>query len=267
LCAAIVVVSFFYYTDPACPHSWASEPARRRLEREFAGSVSITYVMGGLAREFDRPLEDLRRWLEAAAASSMPIDPRLWLDAPPRGSYPACIAVCAAAEQDLGGAYLRRAREAMAFEGRRLDHADPLTELARDVPGLDVEHFKIDLSSNAMVEAFGADLDRTRSGESVLPRLEAVGSGEESPTVVTGPDLLDPDAWTRAAVAAGARPVGEAPPGVESALRAHGRLATPEVAAVCGLPGPRAAAELWRLAGEWRVRPERHLSGETWSLA
>jgi hypothetical protein len=237
------------------------------LEREFAGSVSITYVMGGLAREFEHPLEDLRRWLEAAAAASMPIDPRLWLDAPPRGSYPACIAVCAAAEQDLAGAYLRRAREAMAFEGRRLDHGDPLTELARDVSGLDVERFKVDLSSNAMMEAFGADLDRTRSGEAVMPRLEVVGSGEENPTVIAGPDLLDPDSWTRAALAAGASPTGEAAPDVEQALRTHGRLATPEIAADCGLAGPRAAAELWRLAAEWRVRPERHLSGETWQLA
>ena len=29
----------------------------------------------------------------------------------------------------------------------------------------------------------------------------------------------------------------------------------------------RLAAELWRLAGEWRVRAERRLSGELWSLA
>ena len=267
LCAAIVVVSFFYYTDPACPHSWAAEPARRRLEREFAGSVSITYVMGGLAREFDRPLEDLRRWLEAAAGSSMPVDPRLWLDAPPRGSYPACIAVCAAAEQDRAGAYLRRAREALAYEGRRLDHADPLTELARAVPGLDVDRFRIDLASNAMVEAFGTDLERTRAGGGALPRLEVLGSEEERPLVIAGPDLLDPDAWTRAALAAGATASAAQPPSIEQALRTHGRLATPEVAAVCGLAGPRASVKLWRLAGEWRVRPERHLSGETWVLA
>ena len=54
-------------------------------------------------------------------------------------------------------------------------------------------------------------------------------------------------------------------PGVEEALRRFGTLATAEVAAVCDLPGPRAAAELWRLAGEWRVRSERRLTGELWS--
>lgn len=228
--------------------------------------MSFTYVMGGLAREFQRPLEDLRRWLDAAAESAMPIDPRLWLDAAPRGSYPACIAVCAAAEQGAAGGYLRRVREAIAFEGRRLDHADPLTELAREVEGVDVERFTIDISSNAIIEAFGADLERTRAGAGELPRLELTGP-DGAHALLSGPALLDGDAWAQAARTAGARPADAPAPGVEQALRAHGRLATPEVAAVCDLPGPRAAAELWRLAGEWRVRVERHLAGETWQLA
>ena len=50
-------------------------------------------------------------------------------------------------------------------------------------------------------------------------------------------------------------------------MRRFGRLATPEVAAACDLPGPRAAAELWRLASEWRVRPVRIVTGELWELA
>ena len=56
-----------YYTDPACPFSWAAEPALRRLETEFADDLTITYVMGGLAREFRKPIETMRHVLEAAA--------------------------------------------------------------------------------------------------------------------------------------------------------------------------------------------------------
>jgi hypothetical protein len=44
-------------------------------------------------------------------------------------------------------------------------------------------------------------------------------------------------------------------------------MATAEVAAVCELPGPRAPAELWRLASEWKVRPIRVVTGELWELA
>jgi predicted DsbA family dithiol-disulfide isomerase len=58
-----------YYTDPTCPWSWAAEPAVRRLLVEFGDDVSITYVMGGLAREFRTPVETMRHVLDAAAAT------------------------------------------------------------------------------------------------------------------------------------------------------------------------------------------------------
>jgi len=72
------------------------------------------------------------------------------------------------------------------------------------------------------------------------------------------------EAYVAAATAAGAAADDEAP-GIEDALRRFGNMATVEVAAACDLPGPRAAAELWRLAAEWRVRAERRGSGEPWS--
>ena len=75
------------------------------------------------------------------------------------------------------------------------------------------------------------------------------------------------EALRDAALAAGAVAVEGLAPCVEDALRRFGFLATPEVAAVCGLPGPRAAAELWRLAAEWRVRAEPRVGGELWALA
>ncbi len=51
----MTAVQVTYYTDPACPWSWAAEPALRRLLSEFGDEVAITYVMGGLAREFRKP--------------------------------------------------------------------------------------------------------------------------------------------------------------------------------------------------------------------
>ena len=70
-----------------------------------------------------------------------------------------------------------------------------------------------------------------------------------------------------AALAAGAEPGADGFPGPEAALRRFGALATPELAAACDLPGPRAPAELWRLALEWRVRPRRVPGGELWEAA
>ncbi len=58
------------------------------------------------------------------------------------------------------------------------------------------------------------------------------------------PDPACPDSW-----------------GQEPAL---GRLRRELGAARCDLPGPRAAAALWRLAEEWRARPEPRGTGELW---
>jgi predicted DsbA family dithiol-disulfide isomerase len=263
----VSAVEAFYYTDPICAWSWAAEPARLRAERAFASELSLTYVMGGLAREFGPPLQAMRAWLDAAAATGMPVDPRLWLDAPPRGSFAACIAVIAAGEQGLAGAYLRRAREAVAQQRRPLDDAPVLLHVAREVAGLDVARFQLGLGSHAVLETFGAELARTRAGgEDGLPRLELV-AGDGTPALLHGAALLDPRAWTDALLACGAQPAPDPAPSIEQALCEHGRLATPELAALCDLPGPAASMELWRLATEWRVRAERRLGGEVWSLA
>ena len=55
---------------------------------EFGDDLSITYVMGGLARTFDDPAGMIVAWLDAADRSGMPVDPRLWTEAPLTSSYP-----------------------------------------------------------------------------------------------------------------------------------------------------------------------------------
>src|SRR5919201_6542558 len=172
----VTIVHAAYYTDPACARSWGIEPALRRLQVEFGEEVQITYIMGGLAREFADPTALVAEWLDVADASGMPVDPRLWLASPPRSSYPACMAVKAAAEQGRAGPYLRRLREGLMCERRKLDHAEAFVQEARAVAGLDVERFSVDLGSHAIVEAFGADLERARERGVALPFL-VLGDG------------------------------------------------------------------------------------------
>jgi protein-disulfide isomerase-like protein with CxxC motif len=272
-----MVVRAHYFTDPASSASWAAEPARRGLIVEFGATISFTYVMGGLAREYgpDRgPL--VEEWLNAADRSGMPLDPRLWMDSPIASTYPACMAVKAAAEQGKEDRYLRALREGLMCFRRKLDTTEALVEEARRA-GLDVERFRIDLGSHAIVEAFGADLERTRAvPDEARERGATVAApgGERLvfPTVCFTADdgalhwvfgEEDYGAWREAALAAGAQPSGE-PPSVLDALDRLGRMATAEVEAVCDLPGPRAPAELWRLAAEWRVKPLPVLTGHLW---
>jgi putative protein-disulfide isomerase len=265
------------FTDPFCPWSWAVEPHLRRLEIEFGAGVAVTFVIVGLRRQIDDAPKLALESLDAAAESGMPVDPRVFLRDPPSSTHPAGLAVAAVAEQAGGGrvgAYLRRLREAILLEGRRMDSAPSLLDAARETGGLDIDRLRVDFGSNAIVERFGADLERARAVDPAHfePGMERV----RSPAVeFTAPDGTVHGAygytgyadWRAAALTAGARPEGAPPPGVEEALRRFGTLAAPEVAAACDLPGPRASAELWRLALEWRARPRRVLGGELWAAA
>jgi len=253
---------------------------------EFGNSLSWTYVMGGLARDYTEDPSVFQwlvgHWLDVADEGRMPLDPRLWNEGPIGSTYPACMAVKAATEQaeDGGYAYLRALREGLMCFRRKLDTTEALVEEARRVR-LDVERFRIDLGSHAIVEAFGRDLDTARSvpeeacaegkvarsagGQRVtFPTMSFTGEDGEARWV---PGYKPYEDYRAAAEAAGATPTGEPRPGIEAALQRFGRMATREVEAVCGLPEPRAAAELWRLASEWKARPVRVLTGHLWEPA
>jgi predicted DsbA family dithiol-disulfide isomerase len=279
-------VTVRYFTDPACSWSWSTEPTIRKLMVEFGESLRWTFVMGGLARDYTSVAgvypKLVSHWLDVAEEGRMPLDPRLWTEAPIVSTYPACMAVKAASEQasDAGYVYLRRLREGLLCFRRKLDTTEGLVEEARGAK-LDVERFRIDLGSHAIVEAFGEDLEEVRT----IPdqaraegAVKAYGGRERVafPTVVfVGEDgarhgvfgLRPYEDYAAAAAAAGASRSDAEPPGVEAALRRFGMMASREIEVVCGLPEPRAQAELWRLASEWKVKPTRVLTGHLWELA
>ena len=262
-----MTVEVRYYTDPACPRSWGAEPKLRRLMWEFAGGLRFKWVMGGLAREYaaaEHPAL-VAEWLDLTEETGMPTDPRLWLRNPIASSHPACQAVKAATEQgsEAGYAYLRRVREGLMVERRKLDHAEALVGEAGPA-GLDVERFRIDLDSNATIEAFAADLEEVRGGGIELPSASFV-SADGSRHDVEGGDPYD--AYREAALAAGAAPATERRPEPLEVVERFGRAATVEVEALTGKPRPVVEAELWSLAREWRLRPVAMLTGTLWERA
>ena len=281
---ASIAISVEYYTDPACPWSWAIEPSIRKLDVELGDELSWSRVMAGLAKEW--PAEERGRliveWLRVAAETQAPLDPLLWMEGPPASSYPACMAVKAASDQ--GGRaeerYLRRLREGLLCERLKLDHAEALVEQAR-VAGLDVERFRIDLRSHAMTEAFAADLAAAHAMAADVPEGER-GPHSEATGGVPIPALVfrgdggqvrrvvghaTYEHYRAAAESVGARPAGGPAPGVEELVERFGRVTTKEVEVVCELPGPRAGAELYRLAEQWKLRPITVLTGVLWEAA
>jgi putative protein-disulfide isomerase len=286
-----------FYTDPACSWSWGSEPKLRRLMWEFGDGLDFTWVMGGLARSYGPEYRDsesgvgsgpdcfadlMTQWLEVAAESGMPPDARIWARNPIGSTYPACQAVKAAAEQGPEAAYryLRRLREGLMTERKKLDHVEALMGEAGPA-GLDTGRFRIDLTSNAITEAFAADLDEVRD-----PPPEARDAGKVGET--EGHDRLSfpsavfrgdggaqravwgwrpYDDYREAAIAAGAEPARPEPPSTDAAIERFGRCTTRELTELTGKPEPMLQAELWALARDWRLSASPVPGGTFWERA
>ncbi len=262
---------------------------------EFGEQLEFTWVMGGLARQYgpdyrdresgigfgsDRFADLMGHWLEVAAESGMPIDARLWRQNPISSTYPACQAVEAAAEQGpaLAYRYLRRLREGLMIERRKLDHPEALVGEAGPV-GLDSDRFRIDLGSHAITETFAAHLDEVRNppegartdgrvtqteGRERLSFPSAVFRGEGGPEHgVWGRQPYE--AYRQAAEAAGARLAAGRPEALEAVER-FGRCASRELEELTGKPRPVVEAELWALARDWKLKPTQAAAGTIWEL-
>jgi predicted DsbA family dithiol-disulfide isomerase len=254
-----VAVQVHYFTDPACPMSWGHQPVVRRIEVEYGSEVEWRWVMGGLGRDYKGHEQAmLAQWTVEAGEIDMPMDPLLWKESAIQSTYPACMAVKAAGDQgvDAQTRYLRGLREGLVCLRRKLDTTEALVEEARRA-GLDVERFRIDLASHATVEAFGADLELTRAAPAGSPRADRVPfpSARVGETWLFGRFSLDDFA-----AAVGGQPSARAL-SLGEAFGRYERLAPAEVEALCRLPAPRAQLELWRMVGDWTLRPLRSLTG------
>jgi predicted DsbA family dithiol-disulfide isomerase len=282
----MMTVQVRFYTDPACPWSWAAEPALRRLMWEFEGELEFVWVMGGLARSYERAnlLDVVSQWLEDAAAGGMPCDPRLWTKNPLDSTYPACRAVKAAAQQ--GGEaeyrYLRTLREGIMCELRKLDDDDSLIDAA-DRAGIDKDRFEADLRSDASAEAFDADLEEVRNPPQEARDADAVHTdkkgrqrisfpsalllGDGGRQGVWGSDSVDAAKMRDAALQAGAKQVNDGPMEPLDAINRFGACATRELEVLTASVSPALEAELWALASDGKLKPVRVLTGTFWGPA
>jgi predicted DsbA family dithiol-disulfide isomerase len=291
-----VSVEVRYFSDPACIWSWAAEPSLRRIIFEFDGELDFVWAMGGLARRFGSSYRDseagvgtgpdcfadlMSHWLNVAGRTGMPCDPRLWTEAPLSGTFPACVAVEAAAEQgwEAGYRYLRRVREGILCGRRKLDERGALVAEAGPA-GLDVRTFEAALDSERPAAAFAAYVEEARQVPAAAREAgkTSVTEGHERlsfpSAVFVGEDGSRHGVWgfqpvetyREAALAAGARQVNDGPLSILEAVARFGRLAAPEAELLAGLDPTAAQAELWQLAAAGKLEPVPALTGTLWQL-
>jgi predicted DsbA family dithiol-disulfide isomerase len=254
-------VEVIYYTDPLCSWSWAFEAVWRRLRYELAGRIAWRYVLGGLLpdwRSFNDPLHSIHRpaqmgpsWYEVRHLTGMPVDEGIWIEDPPASSYPACMAVKAAARQ--GGAIeeacLRRLREAVMLERRNVARREVLVELFGELAGPPLHalsaRFRRDLGGEEVLAAFREDLkDAGYRGIGRFPAFVLRGADGRA-VLLVGYRPYEVFREALAAVAPGLEPARTAADPVEYA-RHWGSITAAEVAEAVGRP----AAEVARVLDE-----------------
>lgn len=255
-------VEVTYYTDPLCSWSWAFEAVWRRLRYELADRITWRYALGGLLpdwKSFNDPIRSVSRpaqmgplWYEVRHLTGMPVDERIWYQDPPASSYPASVAVKAAALQgeEAEEAALRRLREAVFLERRNIARREVLLDVlldGGDDPGLrlDPGRFRRDLAGDEALSAFREDLKE--AGYHNIGRFPAfVLRGPEGKAVaLVGYRPYSVFREALAAVAPDLEPVRRAIDPVDYAL-SWGSITAAEVAEGLGQPTSPPAPEVLR---------------------
>ena len=279
----MMTVQVRFYTDPACPWSWAAEPAIRRLMWEFEGELEFVWVMGGLTRSYERAnlLDVVSQWLVDAAEGGMPCDPRIWTENPleldlprlpggqggsragPAGRLPVSPH---AARGDHVRAAQARSRRGPDRRGRAVrDRPSPL----RDGPPLACDHRGVrGRPRGGPQPARGGPgggrhpSQQQGQGEDQLP-VGGVRRGGRQPPRRLGAAI--PSTWRRCARRRGPpgrRPVNEGALEPLDAIKRFGRCATRELEVLAGRPRPVVEAELWALARDWKLKPVSGSDGD-----
>jgi putative protein-disulfide isomerase len=166
-----------YYTDPLCCWCWGFESVWQRLLAEHGDQFQIRYIMAGMIRDwrsYQDPYNAVSNaaqmgpvWLQAARLTNTLSNPDIWHVDPPASSYPACIAVKAAAIQsaDAEALYLYKVREAVMRRMMNIAKEPTLIKLAEELADNDalnfsVDRFVSDLRGNAARSSFRKDLEQ-----------------------------------------------------------------------------------------------------------
>lgn len=265
-------IVIYYFTDPICSFSWATEPKIRRLQEEYDGRIHIVYKMGGLMEKWSgyedpetsirRPSQMAPRWANVAKSTGMPIDERIWREDPPLTTYPACIAFKAAQFQGpkLAVRYLRNLQEAVFLERKNTSREKVLLKLAEQV-GLNKERFTKDFKEGKAESAFRQDLEEGRE-QFILgyPTLLFRGAGGREAKLY---GIREYNSYQQAIDDVHGSPVKRnQPKSIISFIRRYERVLIPEVAETFRLEKDEAKVKLETLRKEKKVRSQKMGNGE-----
>ena len=174
-------MKLYYVHDPMCSWCWAFRPVWQALKEQLPSSVSITYLLGGLAPDTHLPMElgmqhhIQRHWHTIQnAVPGTRFNFEFWQACSPRRStYPACRAVIAARLQAASkeDAMILAIQQAYYLQARNPSDDKVLVACAESLD-LDMERFESDLNAPESEQQLMHEIRLSRSiGADGFPSL------------------------------------------------------------------------------------------------
>ena len=187
----------YYVHDPMCSWCWGFRPVFKELKQLLPESLSIEYVLGGLAPDNDEvmpiPMQEsiCNTWRTIERKLGTSFNFEFWEKCKPRRStYPTCRAVIAADNQGQGESMLFAIQEAYYLRAMNPSDDATLIALAEEIK-LDRNQFEKDINSTETEEELERQIDLGESlGVMGMPGL-VLRKGESNLMIAI--DYLGPE--------------------------------------------------------------------------
>ncbi len=130
----------YYIHDPMCSWCWGYRPVWEKLQQELPDSLSVEYVVGGLAPDSDQTMsQQMQReiqahWHTIQSKLGTEFNFDFWIkNTPRRATYPACRAVIAARNQGCEQAMITAIQHAYYLRAMNPSDRDVLLQLAGEL--------------------------------------------------------------------------------------------------------------------------------------
>ncbi|MEH0675313.1 DsbA family protein [Vibrio scophthalmi] len=168
----------YYVYDPMCSWCWGYQPVWQKVKQQLSGTVSVQYVVGGLAPDSDEPMPMAMReqiasyWRKIENLLGTPFNYDFWTsNTPRRSTYPACRAALAARKQDAELVMINAIQRAYYLEAKNPSDDEVLLALANQV-GLDMTRFEEDYRSAQLNQSLLDEIGFSRQiGANGFPSL------------------------------------------------------------------------------------------------
>lgn len=270
-------IELYTFIDPLCAECWAFEPILKKLQVEYGSYFRIKNIVAGRIQAWNackitaNGMESKKQkiaafWEEVATKSGMSCDGDVLLENEWASPYLASLAIKAAELQGpkSGSRFLRKMREILFLEKQNITEYDVILMCAERA-GLDIEEFKMDLSSRGATRALECDISTTNEMDvDIVPTFVFFNQNVEDDGIKVSGNYPYHVYVQILEEMLGFKPKRAQPITLETFLLRYSFVATIEVAIVFDMSEEEAERQLKALMLQQKVKPVPVKHGMFW---